>query len=240
MDSISKSEILLDKPMTCKRLGQVLLLGRGKPAEAVEKPKNALELHIITQSLPPQSIDLNALYQAYTQLERTEDRRQSLEQLLPIYAALDARGLQAWAGQTLAVVYQELKNVEPIEENLQKALELHQRTGDKGDAAHDSVLLGLLYGDTDRFGEAKTKFLRALELAEELGSVQGQLTILEHFAGLYTLQGKTSQAEEFHRRALELSGDPVSSVTDDKNTRSRSEGVTDYLQISGAEVVITD
>lgn len=202
LDAVRQVTSDADRLVRAHALQAVVDIGAGRPAEAGERARAALE-HAEAQAL--WDVACEAL-EVLGRCARPRDPAEAERVFAQQYAVADAHGLDLWRVRAL----HELGTIDLFEtgraDRLEAAADLARRAGALVTGAHVDLHLGLLLAHRDEPAAARAALERAAELSERLRLHELHRVCLAQLAYALALEGADDEASA---RAAQALAEPV-------------------------------
>jgi tetratricopeptide (TPR) repeat protein len=179
-------------------------LVKGKPADAIEYGKQALDLSLQLEFQGGLSSSYQMLAYAY---DHTSDYPKAIEAYEKAYEISVKTGNKkdaAFIRNNLATIYIYQTNYPKALEELVKSLQISEECGDKEGIARAYINMGIIYRNQKQNRKAEEYYLKGKKVCEEIGMKRGLGFVNSNLAVIYEEDGNYDKAIEAYEKALEI------------------------------------
>jgi tetratricopeptide (TPR) repeat protein/predicted Ser/Thr protein kinase len=192
-----------------KHGGALLAAGRveirsSNPKGSLDYLNRGLTLDVQLDNSDGKATILNAIGNAYEQLDKPEDALRNYQESLTIKQSLGQKPGIALTLGNIARVQASLGKPDDAYMSYQQAVKLQREIGDKKGLGVTLLNLGELYRDRSRYDEALNAYKESLQIHRDLGNESSQAVCLNNIGDVYLSKGQPSDALTYYERALEL------------------------------------
>ena len=192
-----------------KHVDALLAAGRveirsNNPKGSLDFLNRALTLAVQLDNRDGKANILNAIGNAYEQLDKPQDALRNFQESLTIKQSLGQKPGVAQTLGNIARVQATLGKPDDANKSYQQAVKLQREIGDKKGLGSTLVNLGALYSERGKNDDALNAYKEALQIQRDLGNEGYQAVCLNNIGDIYLSKGQPSDALTYYERALEL------------------------------------
>jgi tetratricopeptide (TPR) repeat protein/tRNA A-37 threonylcarbamoyl transferase component Bud32 len=192
-----------------KHVDALLAAGRveirsNNPKGSLDYLNRALTLAVQLDNTDGKASILNAIGNAYEQLDKPQEALRNFQESLAIKQSLGQKPGVAQTLANIARVQATLGKPDDANKSYQQAVKLQREIGDKKGLGSTLVNLGALYSERGKYDDALNIYKEALQIQRDLGNESYQAVCLNNIGDTYLSKGQPSDALTYYERALEL------------------------------------